>query len=428
MIFKRSVLCFGLNMTVLFGSTILHASAPQLLALTDNELSNVTGQSLMSLSFISPTDKDNNMAGQNIGFYKLGVEADVELNANIKKLQLGCGGVNGANGCDIDIDNLSLSGIADSNTGRASSSAKLSNPFIEFAIKNPEKASTREMVGVRLSAEKALGLLTLGTENSDKPSGINAISGYMKINPSTGTAYTEARNMTYSDTGQTIDGKVKACIGICIPLSFKSDTYDLALESAKANIHLGGTTVNGSRLSSVQLTGYADIDQLNFSGDLKANMTAFFGLLNLQKKVDGNITGLKANLTIDQNLGYIHSLKINNPMSLSVQSQKVWWPKADAAANTGWWLAFDDAIDIGDVTPTDKIKVTNDVLKQVVKPISNYITNNPPSCNLVNCLFGEALTVGNVNLPNTSLAFPLKDLKLTNQSFAPNCYGNLKFC
>jgi hypothetical protein len=96
----------------------------------------VEGQGLMTLSYISPTDSQNQNTGSNIGFYKLGMEAQVDLNANIKKLQLGCGGVNGAGACDIDIDYLSLSGVADTSTGRASSSATITNPFIQFAIKN----------------------------------------------------------------------------------------------------------------------------------------------------------------------------------------------------------------------------------------------------------------------------------------------------
>ncbi len=42
----------------------------------------------------------------------------MELNANIKTLQLGCGGVNNAigskAGCDIDISNIALSGLNES--------------------------------------------------------------------------------------------------------------------------------------------------------------------------------------------------------------------------------------------------------------------------------------------------------------------------
>lgn len=68
-----------------------------------------------------------------------------------------------------------------SSEDRASSSAVLTNPFIEFAIKNPNSASTREVAGLRLSAEKFIGLLTAGTENTTRPNGINSISGYMQV-------------------------------------------------------------------------------------------------------------------------------------------------------------------------------------------------------------------------------------------------------
>lgn len=113
------------------------ANQVNLQVMSDQELSDTNGQALLSLSYIAPNDQENKMSGQGIGFYKLGMEADIELNANIKKLQLGCGGVNGANGCDIDIDNLSLSGMSNTREGRAGSSAVLTNPFIEFAIKKP---------------------------------------------------------------------------------------------------------------------------------------------------------------------------------------------------------------------------------------------------------------------------------------------------
>lgn len=403
--------------------------------MSDEELSATNGQALLSMSYIDPNDGANNMRGKGVGFYKLGMEADIELNANIKHLQLGCGGINGAGGCDIDIENLSLSGMSDTREGRAGSSAKLTNPFLEFAVKNPTSASTREVVGLRLSAEKVLGLLTLGDENSDKPNGINSLSGYLKINPTQGMGYTNARSMTYADTGQTIDGKVNAriCL-ICIiaptlTLDFKSNNYNLALQETTAPIQINGTTVSGTRMSSAQLTGVANINQLNFGGNLTANIQVLgVGLLNLQKEVSGNITGLKANITVDQNLGLIHKIPVNNPFSLSVQNSEIWWPNADVAAQQGWWMAFNDSINIGDVTPEKRIDITNDVLKQVVGPISDYISRNPPSCNALDCLFGDKLGVGNVHLPNTNVNFPLKDLQLKNQSFAPNCYGNLRFC
>lgn len=406
--------------------TLAHAAPMQ--ELTDAELSNIEGQALMSLSYISPTDTANKMSGQGVGFYKLGMEAELELNANIKKLQLGCGGANGAGACDIDIDNLSLSGISDTRDGRVGSSAKLTNPFLEFAIKNPDTASTREVVGLRLSAEKALGLLTLGDENSDKPNGINTLSGALKIKPTTGTAITTPRGMTYNDTGMKINGEIKI-LGSLIQPDFDTNDYNLQLQSANANLSINGATIKGTRMESALLTGSANIGNLNFGGNINASVKLpLISLLPLSINANGYISGLRANLDINEDLGFIHKLQLNNPFSLSVQNSQVHWPGAEYAANQGWWLAIEDQIDIGQVTPSNSIDVSNDILKQVVPNISSYLTQNPPSCPLASCLIA-GLDIGQVNLSSANpLYFPIKDLKLATQNFAPNCYGNLKFC
>lgn len=174
-------------------STLMAQSALAMEAMSDAELAKTEGQALVNLSYLAPTDPGSNSSvNGNVGFYRLGIEADMAVNLNIKKLQLGCGGVNGANGCDIDIDNLSLSGGSSgvkadgitpnsSSSDRVGSDAILSNPFVEFAIRNPNTASTREITGVRVSAEKVVGLLTTGLANTTTPNGINALSGYLKV-------------------------------------------------------------------------------------------------------------------------------------------------------------------------------------------------------------------------------------------------------
>ena len=408
-----------------------HADDTTLKSLSDSELSEVQGQALMNLTYTDPSKANTSMTSQNIGFYKLGMEADVELNANINKLQLGCGGVNGAGGCDIDIDHLSLSGVADTREGRVASSAKMTNPFIEFAIKNPNSASTREMMGFRLSAEKVLGMLTLGEENTGTPNGINSLSGYMKIKDTTGTASTTARNMSYADTGMSVDGKIK--LGILPTLGFTTTNYNLGLQSTTATLNVKGTTLAGNRMTHANLKGNATIDQLNFGGGIYASVKA--GLLNIPVPIElnatGNITGLTADLNISENLGFIHKLSLSNPFSLSLQKQKIHWNGANVAAERGWWLAIEDDIDIGKVIPSNSIDVTNDILKQVVPSINSYLANNTVNCPGIlglACVFDE-VPIGNVNLSGSKpLDFPIKDLQLATQNFAPNCYGSLKFC
>ncbi len=148
----------------------------------------------------------------------------MELNANIKTLQLGCGGVNnaigGKAGCDIDISNIALSGLNESydstgspefNGDRAGTSALITNPFIEFAISG-NSASTREVVGFRLGAEEILGLLTLGTDNVQNPNdGIKSFSGYMKMAQTQGHHLLSKRHLVCHD--EIISGRLEWILG-----------------------------------------------------------------------------------------------------------------------------------------------------------------------------------------------------------------------
>lgn len=169
-------------------------------ALTDQEMSEVEGQALFNLSYLGPTeDVDPTTVGVqtnagNIGFYTLSMEAEVALNANARSMKLGCGGVNGAGACDIDIEKFSLgcianasgtcitlppTGIQKTGVNNVNSDAGqqlmrdfvLKNPFYQFAIKNPETAATREVVGIRIGAANVKGPMSFD--------GINTFSGYM---------------------------------------------------------------------------------------------------------------------------------------------------------------------------------------------------------------------------------------------------------
>jgi len=276
-----------LLLSILLATAITPVMAKSLQSLSDQELSDVSGQALLTLQYLqgtTQTDQKGDTYNQsNIGFYKLGLEAVMELNANINKLALGCGGVNNsvrASSCDIDIDNISLSGLpANANytsDERAATSAKITNPFLQFAIKNPSSAATREVVGFRVSAEKISGLMTLGTENSATPNGINTFSGYMKTKTASGTAVTQARNMTYADTGLTINGIVQGrllgsssgttCVDgfldPCYDISYTSNNYNLSLSSTSAPFTINSTIVSGTRLKDVVLKGSGTVGQI----------------------------------------------------------------------------------------------------------------------------------------------------------------------
>lgn len=463
---------------LVFSSLAINSShAGTLQPMTDQQLSNTTGQALMSLTYIAPTDAANLEAKRSggdtgIGFYKLGLEADLAINANIKKLQLGCGGVNGTGACDIDIDNFSLSGIVNATAdtaanrqARVASDAVLTNPFIEFAIKNPNSASTRSIQGLRLSAESVLGMLTFGTENSQTaqkvgiPNGINSLSGYMELNSASGTAVTNPRNMTQAIGDMT--GRVEMCIGAVIfgacvggwaPINYTASTYNIELSSAQASFTTNPALVNGKRQTAVQLTGIANIGNITFkcpAGQETSCVTATALGLPLKEGVSGTIANLKANVNVNQNLGLIHKIPVNgNSFSLSLQSKNIQWPGAAAAniAQQGWWLAFGGGVDIGNISPSNNVDIPDSSLKQALgnpgdtgnTTINGALYNNPPRCSLTGCLFGTVLNIPTVYLgpgngapagtPQTYVDFPLNNQVLSAQSFVPNCYGSLKFC
>ena len=320
-------------------------------ALDDQELSNADGQALLSMEIKQGSNQVDDL-GQAINqngytFYKLGLEAEMELNANIRKLQLGCGGVNNAivsNSCDIDIDYLALSGLPSGNytsENRVNSSAIITNPFVEFAIANAGSASTRSVKGFRLSAEKIQGLLTLGLENSNTPNGINSFSGYMRTKESSGIAITKPGLMDYEATGKYIEGTVRGNIfGIELPLDlhYKSNAYEFNLSSTTAPFTIPSTIVSGTRIkdNTVILKGTGTVGRIDFSGPLEAQLLD--GALTLKKDITGYLTGLRTDITVNQNLGLIHALYLDNPASLSLQSQTILWPGASVAANAGWWM------------------------------------------------------------------------------------------
>lgn len=310
----------GLCLNSAYASDTLHS-------LSDSEMSATTGQALMSMSYISPTDAANldavrtglkDPSNNGVGFYRLGMEAELELNLNVKKLQLGCGGRNGV-GCDIDLDNVSLSGnpgitgnpateadSATNRTNRVGSSAKLTNPFIEFAIKNPGSAATREMVGFRVSSEKAQGLLTIGTENSAVPNGINALSGYIPVRSDSsgkikGVIETAPSYFDASDPYNRISGTLQAkALGLTVATAkFHLDKGGFWIPGFKnVGFEIPGFTIKGNRMPTVlSLNPIVKLPDLVMGRDFNNNNCS--GVCNDYGKASG--FGVKPTYTLNSN-------------------------------------------------------------------------------------------------------------------------------
>lgn len=289
-----------------------------MVSLNDEELSAVQGQALMNLTRTNDTS-------QGLNFYRLGMEAEIELNANIKKLQLGCGGINGAGNCDIDIDNLALTGVNPVNGEYAASDAKLTNPFIEFAVKNADNSATREIVGFRFGSLEALGKLSLGTNNNtstpNDDTGINSISGDLNLNL----------------VGAYISD-IRVCVLGCI---------------------LGGIQTNALVDDTVVPLVLNRTSVVNDIGPLVANAS-----LGITLKLS-NVH------LVNQSVKAIHEIVLQNSNGtsgtkdfyLSLQKQSVKWPSVaspgtfrSVAAQRGWWLSLPD-VTIKNPVITQRIEI-----------------------------------------------------------------------
>ncbi|HET8731528.1 MAG TPA: hypothetical protein VFM34_10535, partial [Moraxellaceae bacterium] len=138
----------------------------------DAELSQVTGQALFVM--------DKQVVG-NYTFYKVGLDATLEFDANIASLDLGCTGaaINGQH-CDISATNVSFGCMADSSGNCITSqsagdtagnraqmkSFTINRPFIQLVVKNDSDPSSREIAGVRLGGASVVGPLSFGQMTS----------------------------------------------------------------------------------------------------------------------------------------------------------------------------------------------------------------------------------------------------------------------
>lgn len=469
----------------------LSFASQSMVALSDEEMSQTQGQALLSLGYTAPSGTGTGANSLDYGYYKLGLEAKVELNANIRSLQLGCGGRNGPGQCDIDMSNVSLSGPADGkvtsgviadngtptwSTGRPNTSAQITNPFLEFAIKNPTSAATREVVGFRLSAEEVYGYLSAGTANVANPTdGIKTFSGFIKVGQTPVNAFTDPAKFG-TTTDQMIYAKITA-LGIQRTLTTNPNSmtvgssnyvappsgvssWGITVPQQTVSFNFPETIVTGNRMSQLNLVvqdvpiptiaigadngllrlrldenilGFADnaLFYMGAQGTTSAGCAATFNPTNCSY-----ITNLKANVTVKQNFNLIHNLPISSGGYLSLQKEALRWPGSDTAdiAQPGWWLSFKDPLDFGALNPTTGIPM-KDVLPQIADFITNYLSNNIISLgfgDVINAVFGAPIYkgIGNIALSNDARAvMVLENLLMDgNQKPVANCWGTLKFC
>jgi len=486
-------------------------ASAELQQMSDNDMGHTAGQAAFFTEYTPPSGSGTGSTPSDYGFFGLGLNGQLELNTNIQHLQLGCGGINGA-GCDIDLNNVSLSGnpgvgSCPSGATVASCDAVLTNPFLRLAIQNPTSLSTRQIVGVLFGAQNAVGLLQTGS-NTTYANGINNFSGYAHIQSTssadtlTGTITTApavfpAYNPGSTPANYTVHGNLTALGGVAATVAFTLSSGSITIPGFSGiNFAVPAPTLNGSRLTAISVNpsatlpdiiiGYSPDDNdcgffangacngygtptynSNYSasgssgtypnngsvgtqgGPVVANTTSCSGIgclllpnfgrnNNFPTHLYGKIRNVSADVTFIQPLGFMHSLAINAPLALSLQSQNILWPgsPSDNIAQKGWWLSINNPIYVGNLVPSAPINLCADptstsgcVFPQFAQQFNNYLASNPPNTNdIAGILSGKVLgaQIGTVSL--TPINLTLNGVQLSSQNTISNCYGGLKFC
>ena len=186
---------------------------------------------------------------------------------------------------------------------------KLTNPFIEFAIQNPDSAATRTITGFRLGALSALGIMNIGS-NGD----LNTLADDTGINSLSGDIGVRVTNAKINDVRATVLG--------------------LGLLRGSATIDSYSTTLLNNRDSTFSLT--------------KMTAQASPSLLSLK------LTNVNMN---DIPYRTVHQLLVADTDSngnliatsnayISSQSKDIFWQNvsnqtwASNAAKQGWWISI----------------------------------------------------------------------------------------
>ncbi|MDO8331154.1 MAG: hypothetical protein Q7T36_11855 [Fluviicoccus sp.] len=317
---------FNYKKNLLAACCFLAADAYSLELMDDESLSVETGQSLFN---------SNTVTNGSMTFFRLMVDAELQLNMNINKVALGCDGPNGTGVCDIDIDRLRLAGTSASSASDSGPGTDfmMRRPFLEFAIKNNNVAATRQVSGIRFGALESLGSMSFGENpgnNAADDFGLNRFSGDMNVT---------LLNTTMSN--------VKACLGVLV-------------FGVCGGINLSGSANVASHNQSFTLSRATKINDIGPMSAFSNNIFPF-----------GLPTTLSNTHLLDQSLDTLHQIIVEDPSSggqptkdfyIGLQKESVNWQKistgsfAGVAAQQGWWLSVPKVV-IEDITSNQLIQL-----------------------------------------------------------------------
>jgi hypothetical protein len=389
--------------------------------LSDTELGEQTGQAAFYTNYIDPTATGNY---DKLGFFTLGLQGTIALNANIEHLQLGCGGVKGP-GCDIDLKQVRLAGTTPGVDGTyASSDATLTNPFIQLAIKNPNSLSTRQLVGFALGAQSAEGQLSIGMNPTPNTPGTvgGSTGGETGINSLSGAFEVATQNLQIpivvndAVTGLPIgsgNAYIKAtATQPVLPGDLITTAESPATQTGTYYQYFSGSRLTGANFGQFQLA----IPNLNIIGVLNLTNTTAYATLAPENLIDLHNFSIAGN----KNAGLL----------LSLNSQAILYPQIGTAGVYSFPTTAQTLNPDGTVATTGYNSNGNGISIAQLQAQPGWFLSAPQaniggvgSFQKTQTVYLDSLTAvaalaAGVNLPSVNLG----QIPITN------CYGGLKFC
>lgn len=325
----------GVLMFVLAG--LLARPATALQEMSDGALSSESGQGALFFSDkIAPTGAAG--SATDFTFYRLGLNADLEFNANIDRLQLGCGGSNEnlvANACDIDLDYVRFMGRSGTAPGAAVTSNFVTRrPYVEFAVKNDGNKSQREITGFKIGFESADGMLGIGRTYANGQ--VNVEHGGTCDTAAGDGAGALACNSGIRSLSGNLNLEISANISAGTILGTQSICFGNTATADHANCD--GNATNNSN-TDIKDPFYQSVSGTRMTDVIIADIPAYI--------YSGSLNGTTAAADLKESLRFIHQVLLDSSQSkdffISFQREQVAYPKYDksgyaATTNTGWWL------------------------------------------------------------------------------------------
>lgn len=388
-------------------------ASPGLQAMDDSELAAITGQALIVTNRIQGQGGTSGTAG--LTFYNVGLDAELRLNLNIDRLELGrtSGNPGDISGVDILADHVMFGCTANASGACVDSSVAtqlrdfiLDRPFFQFAIENDDIPAFRRVVGLRLGAEHAEGPMSIGE--------FKVFSGYLNATANF-TMQEQGRGSNPDDVAVTCGASTAPCtgnhnhatginafgldgvrslglnndqaclVGICAAFRTLTASFG-SVQRLNRDVVAGGSRLTQASVYNANLNSAVDemVDSLRVErsdGALPAGLInlilpiisgqasdsikgQLYNAFNLNA-THGNWNNTAAqrnaleNLVIPYNVSNLHSVEVDSPLfGLSFQERNIQYPGYVQAVPAGWGMYLPDAFTL-DVSHPAAVFVQN---------------------------------------------------------------------